>query len=70
MNGAIVRIVNLVLYFFLSALAGTGLLLEFKTPLDEGDKHSCVRQAGEDWGEIHLWLGIATIILVVRNGWR
>ena len=59
------RISNVFLYFLFCALAGTGLLLEFKTPLDEGKNSQLFGVRGEAWGEIHLWFGIAVVALVV-----
>ena len=61
----LLRISNILLYLLFCALAETGLLLEYKTPLDEGENTQLFGVPGEDWGEIHLWLGIAVVTLVV-----
>jgi hypothetical protein len=73
MNRKLVRISDLFLYFVFCALAGTGLVLEWKAPLDEGEGTLLLGLRGEDWGEIHLWFGIAMVALVVFHlalNWR
>ena len=69
----LLRISNILLYLLFCALAGTGLLLEYKTPLDEGESTQLFGVPGEDWGEIHLWLGIVVVALVgfhLALNWR
>jgi hypothetical protein len=69
----LLRISNILLYLLFCALAGTGLLLEYKTPLDEGESTQLFGVPGEDWGELHLWFGIAVVALVgfhIALNWR
>jgi hypothetical protein len=61
----LLRISNILLYLLFCGLAGTGLLLEYKTPLDEGESTRLLGISGEDWGEVHLWFGFAVVALVV-----
>lgn len=73
MKTSLLRINNFLLYVVFCALAGTGLLLEYKTPLDEGENVKVFGISGEDWGEMHLWLGIAAVAFVVLHlmlNWR
>jgi hypothetical protein len=73
MNRKLARISVLFLHLVLCALAGTGFVLEWKTPLDEGESSLLLGIHGEDWGEIHLWFGIAMVALVMFHlalNWR
>jgi hypothetical protein len=48
------------------ALIDTGLLLEFVLPAGSGQGRLLVLGLGRhDWGAIHFWLSVATVVLVV-----
>lgn len=63
------RCLNLLLYLEFCVLTGIGLMLGFRlSPGSEGGRGLTVLDMGRhDWGDIHLWVGIAFIATVVAH---
>jgi hypothetical protein len=63
------RVLNLLLYFEFCVLTGIGLLLGFRLPPGSrgGRGLTLLDMDRHDWGDIHLWVGIAFIVTVVAH---
>lgn len=61
------RGLNLLLYLLLCAMAGTGVLLAFRLPPGSrgGAGWSVWGWTRHDWGDLHGWLGLAFLALVL-----
>lgn len=61
-----IRLANYLLYLSFCLLAGTGFLLEWRLP--RGRSYRGLELWGldrHDWGEIHLWVGLVFVTLIV-----
>lgn len=63
------RILNLSLYLEFCALTGIGLMLAWRLPpgTHGGRGLTVLDMSRHEWGDIHLWVGIAFIVTVIAH---
>jgi hypothetical protein len=69
MRATINRVLDLLLYFEFCALTGIGLMLAWRLPPGSrgGGGLTVLDMTRHEWGDIHLWVGIAFIATVVAH---
>jgi hypothetical protein len=69
MRATINRVLDLLLYFEFCALTGIGLMLAWRLPPGSqgGRGLTVLDMCRHEWGDIHLWVGIAFIATVVAH---
>ncbi|MGE9291236.1 MAG: DUF4405 domain-containing protein, partial [Puniceicoccales bacterium] len=64
------RILNLALYWTTCLLIASGLIMKFRFPHGSAKKGtSILNLCHHQWGEIHLWAGIAFIAFLLLHLW-
>ena len=69
MRPVINRVFNLFLYLEFCILTGIGLMLGYRLPpgSEGGRRLSVLGMDRHEWGDFHLWIGIAFIVTVVAH---
>ena len=69
MKTTVNRVLNLLLWFNLCALGGTGLLLAFRLPPGSrgGAGLSALGLNRHEWGDWHTWMGYGFLSLIVLH---
>lgn len=69
MKNPLMRASNLALYLGFCALAGTGLMLEFRLPPGSRGGHglTVLGMSRHDWGAIHLWIAWGVLAITVAH---
>lgn len=62
-------LINFISFIVLLALLSTGGLLYFRLPPRSGHAAEILSLGRHDWGEIHLWLGLCFLLLMVLHLW-
>lgn len=64
--------VDLAMFLLMIGIAFIGMLLGFVIPKGEGFSHKAKSFWGigrHDWGDIHLWLALAFVVLLIVHLW-